>query len=162
LNAPQIKARLLRDPVHLFATGFGSGLSPYAPGTAGSLLALAPCVFLLGLSWQWKAAIAASVFVAGVWICGASARRLGIHDHPGIVLDEIAAMLTITLFIDGGWPWVVPAFVIFRFFDIVKPWPIRDLDHRLSGGLGIMLDDQMAALYTGICLVAAQRIVATA
>jgi phosphatidylglycerophosphatase A len=162
LTAPQLNTAILRDPVHLLATGFGVGLSRHAPGTAGSVLALLPCAWVLAWPWQWQAVLAAAVFVAGVVICDASARRLGVHDHPAIVLDEIAAMLTVTLFVPPGWPWIVVALVVFRFFDIVKPWPIRDMDHRLRGGLGIMLDDQMAAAYTGICLLIAQRIVAIA
>ena len=160
MTALKLKSSILRQPVHLLATGFGVGLSRFAPGTAGSLLAVLPCWLILDWPWHWKVVLAVAVFVCGVFICHASARRLGVHDHPAIVLDEIAAMLTIMLFVTGTWLWIVFAFAVFRFFDIVKPWPIRDMDHRLSGGLGIMLDDQMAALYTGICLLIAKRIVA--
>ena len=157
-----LQLAVLRNPVHLLATGLGVGLSPYAPGTVGSLLALVPCFWIVGWPWQWQAALAAIVFVAGIFVCGSSAARLGAHDHPAIVLDEVAAMLMLMLVVPSPWPWLVIAFVLFRFFDIVKPWPIREMDHRLSGGLGIMLDDQMAAVYTAICLIVAQRIVATA
>jgi phosphatidylglycerophosphatase A len=147
-----ISSEVLRDPVHLLATGFGAGLMPRAPGTAGSLLALVPCWLLLYLSWPWRLAIATAVVVAGVWIAGESARRLGQHDHPAIVLDEIAAMLALTLAVPRNVYWLLGAFVLFRLFDITKPWPIRDLDHRIGGGLGIMLDDIVAAAFAAFCL----------
>jgi len=143
---------LLADPVHLLALGFGAGLSPKAPGTVGSLVAL-PFVWLLaGQTLPVRLAVIAAAITAGIWLCGESARRLGVHDHPGIVFDEIAAMLALTLVVPRDPLLLGAAFVFFRFFDIVKPWPIRDLDHRLTGGAGIMLDDLMAAVYTGVCL----------
>ncbi len=83
---------------------------------------------------------------------GESARRLGVHDHSGIVWDEIAAFLALALVLPAGWPWLIAGFVAFRVFDIAKPWPIRELDHRLRGGLGIMLDDLMAAVYSAVLL----------
>jgi len=146
----QLSARLLLDPVHLLALGFGSGISPWMPGTMGSLLALLPCWYVAPLAWPVKLAIAIAMFVVGVRICDVSSRKLGVHDHPGIVFDEIAAMLTITVILPQSWMQLGLAFALFRVFDIWKPWPIRDLDHRMSGGLGIMLDDQMAALYAAI------------
>ncbi len=148
----RLAPRLLLDPVHLFALGFGTGLSPWMPGTLGSALALIPCWLVAPLAWPLKLGIAVAAFLAGVWICGTSSRRLGVHDHPGIVFDEIAGMLTLTVILPRSWPWLAAGFVLFRLFDIWKPWPIRDLDHRLSGGLGIMLDDEMAALYAALCI----------
>ena len=149
---PRLPARLLRDPVHLIALGFGSGLSPLGPGTCGSLLAL-PLAFALTLLPLASAVAAVVVFVlGGIWICGESARRLGTHDHPGIVWDEIAAMCLLALLIPSGIVWLGAGFLLFRLFDIAKPWPIRDLDHRLHGGLGIMLDDLAAALIAGLAL----------
>lgn len=144
--------RCLRRPVHLLALGFGAGLVPVAPGTAGSAVALVPAWLMLNLSWPWRIGIVAAVIVAGTWLCGASARRLGAHDHPAIVLDEIAAMLLTSLLMPQRAWWLLPAFVSFRVFDIAKPWPIRDLDHRMKGGLGIMLDDLLAAVYAAVCL----------
>ena len=93
------------------------------------------------------------LFVAGIWICGESSRRLGHHDHGGIVWDEIVGMYVVLIVTPMTiWAWIL-AFGLFRAFDIVKPWPIRDLDHRLGGGLGIMLDDLVAALYAALLLV---------
>ena len=141
-----------RDPVHWLAFGGGTGLMPLAPGTFGSI----PGVFLFWLTVDQplyvQLSIAVVLFLAGIWICGESARRLGVHDHGGIVWDEIAGMYVTLLAAPvsvAGW---LLAFVFFRLMDIVKPWPIRDLDHRIDGGLGIMLDDLAAAIYAALLL----------
>jgi phosphatidylglycerophosphatase A len=143
---------LLRDPVHLFALGFGTGLSPVGPGTFGTLLAVPLSLALRQMPLIVAVGIVAISVVAGVWITGKSAERLGVHDHSGIVWDEIAAFMGLALVLPAGWLWIVAGFVVFRCFDIFKPWPIRDLDHRLSGGLGIMLDDLAAAVYSAVLL----------
>lgn len=149
----KIEPKLLWNPIHFLALGCGTGLFPKAPGTAGSLAALLPAWLMFNWPLSWRALIAAAVFVGGIWLSGASARKLGVHDHPAIVIDEIAAMLAIALILpSSSWIWFAQAFVFFRFFDIFKPWPIREVDHRLSGGLGIMLDDLMAAVYAAVCL----------
>ena len=141
-----------KDPVHILAFGFGTGLAPVAPGTFGSL----PGILLFWLTMDFglyvQLGVAVGITLAGIWICGESARRIGVHDHGGIVWDEIVGMYVTLLFAPVtivGW---VLAFVFFRVMDIVKPWPIRDLDHRISGGVGIMLDDLAAALYAAILL----------
>jgi phosphatidylglycerophosphatase A len=144
--------KVLTDPVHMLAFGFGTGLAPVAPGTVGSLLGVALAWLTLNLGLITQIGCAAFLFLSGIWICGESARRLGIHDHGGIVWDEIAGMyvtLLVAPFTISAW---ILGFLLFRAFDIVKPWPIRDLDHRLGGGLGIMLDDLVAALYAAILL----------
>ena len=143
---------VLSDPVHLLAFGFGAGLSPVAPGTVGSLLGVVLAWATVDFGWVVQAGVAVALVVTGIWICGASARRLGVHDHGGIVWDEIAGMYVTLLVVPPSiLAWAL-AFVLFRAFDIAKPWPIRDLDHRLGGGLGIMLDDLAAALYAAILL----------
>ncbi|HSG58778.1 MAG TPA: phosphatidylglycerophosphatase A [Woeseiaceae bacterium] len=152
----RVDAKLVRevltDPVHLLAFGLGTGLSPVAPGTVGSLLGVVLAWATLGLGLFAHIGIAVAVFVVGIWLCGASARRLGIHDHGGIVWDEICGMyVTLIVAPPDLTAWIL-AFGLFRAFDIVKPWPIRDLDHRLGGGLGIMLDDLVAALYAALLL----------
>ncbi len=143
---------VLTDPVHLLAFGFGLGLSPIAPGTVGSLLGVALAWLTLDLGLIVQAGTAAAMFAAGIWICGNSSRRLGQHDPGGIVWDEIAAMYATLLVAPATITAWILAFGLFRAFDIVKPWPIRELDHRLGGGLGIMLDDLVAALYAAILL----------
>lgn len=147
---------LLRHPVHLLAFGFGSGLAPRAPGTFGTLVAVplflllsqGPLLFYLGFLLV--------AFVAGVFWCGRTARELGVHDHPGIVWDEVVGFLVTMLAAPAGWPWLVAGFVLFRLFDILKPWPIRWADRRVRGGLGIMLDDVLAGIGAALVLVALQ------
>ena len=152
-NTAKISARtVLTDPVHLLAFGFGLGLSPIAPGTVGSLLGVALAWLTLSAGLNVQIGIAAAMFAAGIWICGNSSRRLGEHDPGGIVWDEIAAMYATLLVAPATITAWILAFGLFRAFDIVKPWPIRELDHRLGGGLGIMLDDLVAALYAAILL----------
>jgi phosphatidylglycerophosphatase A len=149
-NAQRLAPSLLRDPIHLLALGFGSGLSPRAPGTVGTLLAVPLIMFIGSFGWNALAIAAALMGVSGVYICGNSAKKMGLHDHPGIVWDEFTgfaiAMLGAPLI---SWQWLVIGFALFRFFDIVKPWPIREADHSLRGGLGIMLDDMIAGLFAG-------------
>lgn len=141
-----VPAAAMRDPVHLLALGFGAGLAPVAPGTFGSILGLGLGLAALQAGWWFALAATVLVTVAGVWICGESARKLGVHDHPAIVWDEVAGMMLVLLAAPAtGWGIAV-AFGLFRLFDVWKPWPIRQIDHGMHGGLGIMLDDVMAAL----------------
>ena len=151
-NNPVNARRILTDPVHLLAFGFGTGLAPKAPGTVGSLPGVLLAWLTLPLAFEWRIMIAAGLIAAGIWICGESARRIGVHDHPGIVWDEIAGMYVTLLVAPPQIAWWALAFGLFRLFDIWKPWPIRDLDHRLAGGTGIMLDDLVAALYAAVLL----------
>lgn len=145
------------DPAHLFAFGFGIGLVPVAPGTFGALLGL---VFFLGVDAyagdvMHLALLVVGAFV-GVAICGASSRQLQVHDHPGIVWDEIiGCYLACWLGPEGG-IWLAFSFASFRLFDIIKPWPIRGLDHGLGGGVGIMLDDVVAAIFAALTVSAAK------
>jgi phosphatidylglycerophosphatase A len=143
----------LRDPVHFLAFGFGAGLAPRAPGTFGSLVGLAAAWWLLELPLPWRIAVVLAVIALGVWVCGESARRLNRHDDQRIVFDEIAGVLLTSLAVmERSVFALVLVFVFFRLFDIAKPWPIRDVDHSLRGGLGIMLDDLIAALFAAVCV----------
>jgi len=143
----------LRDPVHFIAFGFGAGLAPRAPGTFGSLVGLLAAWWLFELPLPWRVAVVLAVIGAGIFICGESARRLNRHDDQRIVLDEIAGVLLTSLaVVERSLFAVALVFVFFRLFDIWKPWPIRDVDHSLRGGLGIMLDDLIAALYAAVCV----------
>lgn len=139
-----------RHPVHWLAFGLGAGLSPVAPGTVGSLVGVGIHLLLPPSPPLVLAAGLLAAFLAGCLICGASARRLGVHDHPGIVLDEIVAMLMVLAVTPEGPLWTALAFGAFRFMDIRKPWPIREADHSLRGGAGIMLDDVLAAVYAAL------------
>ncbi|MGI9302662.1 MAG: phosphatidylglycerophosphatase A family protein [Gammaproteobacteria bacterium] len=140
------------SPVHFVAFGFGSGLSPIAPGTAGTLLGVAVYLLMHGMTWWAYWALTVLLFVAGIWICGQSSRALGAHDHGGIVWDEIVGYLVAMGLGPVGWPWTVAGFVLFRAFDICKPWPIALIDRRVGGGSGIMLDDVVAGVYCALTL----------
>jgi phosphatidylglycerophosphatase A len=143
----------LRDPIHLLAFGFGAGLAPRAPGTFGSLVGIFAAWWLLELPVLARIGVVLGVIAVGVYVCGESARRLGRHDDQRIVFDEIAGVLLTSLaVVEKSVFWLSLVFVFFRIFDIFKPWPIRDVDHSLKGGLGIMLDDLIAALYAAACV----------
>lgn len=152
------RARLLRQPVHFLALGFGVGLVPRAPGTVATVLAAAAGWWLSPLPMAIRAALVAAMALAGIRICGESARRLGEHDHSAIVWDEIVGFLAVTLVLPAQPLWWVAAFVLFRLFDIAKPWPVGYLDRRIGGGIGIMLDDLAAAGATAICVMLARMI----
>lgn len=147
-----LRRKVLRDPVLLVAFGFGTGLAPKAPGTVGSLPGVLLAWATLPMPMIWKVALGIALFVAGIRLCGTAGRRTGVHDHPGIVWDEIVAMYMVLLALPASVGFWIAGFLLFRLFDIWKPWPIRDLDHRLRGGLGTMLDDMFAALYAASLL----------
>jgi phosphatidylglycerophosphatase A len=137
----------LANPVHLLAFGLGSGCSPKAPGTFGTLMAVALYLPLARLELSWYLAVVALASLLGIWICGRTARDLGIHDHGGIVWDEFAGFWLTMVAAPPGWAWIITGFVLFRLFDILKPWPISWLDRHVGGGVGIMLDDLLAGLF---------------
>ena len=135
------------NPVHFLAFGLGTGASPYAPGTVGTLLGI-PLVYLLSQWPLWIYIIATVVLtLVGIWVCDKTSKDIGVHDHGGIVIDEVAGYL-VTMFTVPVNVWtLVAAFFVFRFFDIIKPWPIGWLDKKVSGGFGIMVDDLLAGVY---------------
>ena len=140
---------LLAHPAHLIAFGFGSGLAPKAPGTAGTLLGwpLFWLVVAVAPDLPNQLILLLAGFLLGVWACGKTGRALGVADHGGMVWDEIVAFALVLLFTPPGWMWAGIAFLLFRFFDIMKPWPIRLADRRLKNGFGVMFDDLLAAGY---------------
>jgi len=146
---------LLAHPAHFLALGFGSGLAPKGPGTAGTLATFPVYFALQGLSAPAYWAVVAVFLLAGIWICERASRALGVHDYGGIVWDEIAAFLMVLPFAPAGWLGFVLAFALFRLFDIWKPFPIGWFDRRVHGGFGVMLDDVLAAGYAVLCLLAA-------
>lgn len=142
----------MKNPVHFLAFGFGSGLSPWAPGTVGTLAAL-PIWYLLAQLPLWGYLLGTLIVIAvGPYICGRTSRDLGVHDHSGIVWDEIAGFLLTMVLVPVSLVAALAGFVLFRFFDILKPWPIGWLDKHVHGGTGIMLDDLLAAVYAGALL----------
>lgn len=151
-NAKVIPASYLKNPVHFLALGFGSGLMPKAPGTFGTLAAIPVYLLMSELSLWIFIAITAVISVAGIYICDYTSKALGVHDHSGIVIDEIAGYLITMIAVPAEWLWILLGFILFRIFDILKPWPISWLDKKVSGGFGIMIDDVLAGIFALICL----------
>jgi phosphatidylglycerophosphatase A len=146
-----------RHPAALIATWFGAGLLPVAPGTWGSLAAL-PCAWIIVYLAGPAALVAAAliVFPLGCWAGGVVARASGRHDPGFIVVDEVAAQWLVLAAVPLDWRWYLAGFVLFRVFDVVKPWPARLVERKLKGGFGIMLDDIVAALYAVLVLLAGE------
>lgn len=149
---PELKRLSLRNPLHWLAVGFGSGLSPRAPGTLGTLAAVP--FYLLVSDWPLWAYLLLLLLgcLAGIVICEAATRAIGVEDHGAIVWDEFMGFGITMIAAPQGWGWIVAGFGLFRLFDILKPWPIGWLDRRVKGGLGIMLDDLLAGLFAWLCM----------
>jgi len=139
---------LIRHPVHFLSLGFGSGLSPFAPGTAGTLVAI-PVFYILSVYLPVIGYVIATCIVtlAGIYLCERTTSALGVHDHPAIVWDEIAGFLITMLFVPVTPVNIILGFALFRLFDILKPWPVSVIDSRMKGGVGVMLDDVIAGMY---------------
>jgi phosphatidylglycerophosphatase A len=146
-------------PAHVIAFAGGVGLAPFAPGTLGTLLAF-PLFALIDACCEplTQLSILVAFFLLGVWACHHTGRALGTADHGGMVWDETVAFLLVLFFTPAGWLWQAAAFVLFRFFDIVKPPPIRHFDRTLKSGFGVMFDDLLAAGYTLLALAAAKTL----
>jgi phosphatidylglycerophosphatase A len=152
-SAPEVTFKaLLKRPSSFFAYGFGSGLAPKAPGTFGTLAALP--IYWLMQDWSLTAYLVTVIlaFVAGIWFCQRTVDWVKQDDPSGVVWDEIVGYLVTMAFAPAGWQWMIIGFVLFRFFDILKPWPVSWADRKLHGGLGIMLDDVVAGLYAALCI----------
>ncbi len=148
---------LLSHPAHFIAFGFGAGLAKKAPGTFGTLVAVP---LYLAVAWfampllTWM--VIAALFVLGVWASDVTGKSLGVSDHGGMVIDEIVAFMLVLAFTPATWGWWLVAFVLFRLFDIIKPWPISLADRKIKGGFGVMFDDVLAADFSIGCIVVAQ------
>lgn len=153
LSTDQALTRLsLKNPVHFLALGFGSGLVAKAPGTFGTLAAIPLYLLMAQLPLAWYVGLTLVSVLAGVYICSKAAQDMGVHDHGAIVWDEVAGLLITMVAAPAGWIWLLVGFTLFRFFDIIKPWPIRWLDAKVEGGFGIMIDDVFAGVFAFICL----------
>ncbi len=146
LSDHEISNKVWQDPAFFIAFGFGSGLMPKAPGTWGTLAAIP--VYLLAASTPWYIYLTATIaaFVLGIFVCNHVSKQLGEHDYPGIVWDEVVGYLLTMFLAPTGLFWMITGFVLFRIFDIWKPQPIGWVDQKVHGGLGIMLDDILAAI----------------
>jgi phosphatidylglycerophosphatase A len=154
-------AQLLRSPVQALAFGFGAGLAPKAPGTFGTLVGIPFYWFMKDLTLLPYLGIVLVTFVVGIWFCEVAAKAMQTHDHPGIVWDEMVGYWLTMALAPPEWWWMLVGFVLFRFFDILKPWPVGWVDRRVRGGFGIMVDDIIAAIYAWICLQAAAYAIAS-
>ena len=150
---PAIAKPHLRNPVHLLAFGLGSGCAPKAPGTFGTLAAI-PFWWLLlqDVPLIPYLCVLIAGFAFGVYLCEQTSKDLGVHDHGGIVWDEWIGLWITYLALPAGIEWVVIGFILFRFFDILKPWPIKWLDEKVHGGFGIMIDDVLAGIFALACV----------
>lgn|SRR3990167_778167 len=135
-------------PIHFIACGFGVGTFPFMPGTMGTLAAIPLCLILSKYSVLFYFVACIILFLIGIYFCGIVNKDFGTQDHPAAVLDEIATFPVTLIAIPMTWYFIVLAFFLFRFFDIVKPWPISWVERNMHGGLGVMLDDLIAAILT--------------
>ncbi|HFQ91528.1 MAG TPA: phosphatidylglycerophosphatase A [Chromatiales bacterium] len=147
MKSNNVPASVWRNPVHFAAFGFGAGAAKYAPGTFGTLAAVPLYLVMRDMAIGWYMMMTVLLFMLGVWLCERTSRDIGVHDHSGIVWDEIVGYLVTMAAAPRGWEWVVLGFLLFRLFDIWKPWPVKWCDRKIHGGLGIMVDDVVAALY---------------
>lgn len=145
-EAIRLSTKVWQNPLYFIAFGFGSGLMPIAPGTWGTLVAIPLYLLLTAVPWTIYLSITLLAFVLGVWVCQRVSQELGVHDYSGIVWDEVVGYLLTMFMAPTGVVWILLGFILFRIFDIWKPQPIRYVDRRIQGGLGIMLDDVLAAI----------------
>lgn len=144
--------RVFHFPRYFIAFGFGSGLSPVAPGTFGTLAAIPIYILLTYLPGLIYALLVVASFLIGIWITDSVSKELKIHDFSGIVWDECVGYWVTMFLIPRSWIWMGIGFFLFRVFDIWKPWPIKSVDQQVKGGLGIMLDDVLAGFLACITL----------
>ena len=151
LKQPIPSKALFASFANFFALGWGLGLAPKAPGTFGTLLGI-PLLLLMPGNLALYTGLVIVFFVFGVWCCEECSRYLGVHDHGGIVWDEVVGYLVTMIALPQSWLWLLAGFVAFRFFDVIKPWPIGWLDQHVKGGFGIMIDDILAGLMAAATL----------
>src|SRR3990167_5951487 len=144
---PPIPDAIWQNPLYFIAFGLGSGAIPFAPGTFGTLMAIPFYLLLQSLSLSFYLLFVFLFIVFSIWISERVSREIHIHDHPGMCIDEFAGFFVTMINAPLGWPWIMLGFLLFRLFDIWKPWPIRFIDQKISGGIGIVLDDVLAGLY---------------
>lgn len=147
-----VPASVWRNPIHFMAFGFGSGAMPVAPGTFGTLMAIPLYLLMQHFSLFWYLFILIIAILIGFKICDIAERDVGVEDHPGIVWDEIVGYGMTMIAAPHGWQWIILGFILFRFFDIWKPQPIRWFNNNVHGGIGVVVDDLLAAIPAWIVL----------
>lgn len=149
---PPIPESVWKNPWHFIAFGFGTGTIPIAPGTFGTLIAIPFYLYLSTFSHTSYLILTLFIMFFSMWLCEKVSRQINIHDHQGMCIDEIVGFLVTMYHAPYGWRWILLGFVLFRFFDIAKPWPIRQIDKQMKGGVGMILDDVMAGIYSFIII----------
>lgn len=147
-----IPKQVFTNPLYFIAFGLGSGISPIAPGTVGTLLAIPFFLLLQNLSLSYYITFVVFFIAVSSWISDRVSREIHIHDHPGMNIDEFAGFFVTMINAPYGFWWVVLGFALFRIFDILKPWPIHVLDEKVHGGFGMILDDVVAGLFAMIII----------
>lgn len=146
-DVPAIPKSIWKNPWHFIAFGFGTGAIPIAPGTFGTLIAIPFYLFLTHYSQTVYIVLTLAITFFSVWLCEKVSRETQSHDHQGMCIDEIVGYLVTMIHAPYGWKWMLLGFILFRIFDIWKPWPIRQVDQHVKGGFGMILDDVMAGFY---------------
>lgn len=149
---PPIPSSVWKNPWHFIAFGFGTGCIPVAPGTFGTLIAIPLYLYLETYSQTFYLIALIAIIIFSVWLSEKVSKEIHVHDHQGMNIDEIVGFLVTMAYAPYGWGWIILGVVLFRFFDIVKPFPIRQIDERVKGGLGVILDDVLAGIYSLIII----------
>ena len=150
--------QILSDWKLCLAFGFGSGLSRYMPGTIGTLAAIPIYLLLVQTNFWLYSLFIIAALIGGIEVCRYTAEKLAVHDFGGIVWDEVVGLLVTLWFVPFSWSALIAGFILFRIFDISKPWPIKWVDRKVEGGVGIMLDDILAGLFAGVILTVLIRL----
>ncbi len=151
-TVPPIPASVWKNPWHFIAFGFGTGAIPVAPGTFGTLIAIPFYLFLESYSDATYIVLTIMFALFSIWLCNKVSKEIHVHDHQGMCIDEIVGYLVTMIGAPYGWGWILLGFILFRIFDIWKPWPIRQVDAQVTGGLGMILDDVLAGIYSLIII----------
>ena len=151
-TAQPVPHSVWEKPSHFIAFGFGSGAVPFAPGTFGTLMAIPFYLAMQSLSHNWYLFLVIFITLASMWLCDKVTKEIKVHDHSGMCLDEIVGYLVTMYAAPHGVIWIIVGFLLFRLFDIWKPWPIHLVDRYTPGGLGVMVDDLLAAVYAWLSL----------
>ena len=158
-NPAQLGWQYLKNPLHCLSLGFGCGLSPIAPGTVGTLLGVGLYWLLADFDVAVYVVIVLGLIVIGILTAAYTSRALEAQDPSAIVIDEVVGILVACIALPESFVWLVLAFVLFRAFDILKPWPIAWIDRYGVGGVGIVGDDLLAGVYTLVCIQVAAYLV---
>ncbi len=157
-TVPPIPESIWRNPWHFIAFGFGTGAIPVAPGTFGTLMAIPFYLYISAHSHTVYFIATLAITFFSIWLCEKVSRELNVHDHQGMCIDEFVGFLVTMFYAPYGWKWIIIGVILFRLFDIWKPWPIRQIDTHVKGGTGMILDDVAAGIYSLIIIQILARI----